>query len=135
MAISEPDEYSEDNTHYLPEQGPSLVDGVVTMDDASHTTRVRLHGGNATVGYRCDALLDSGSPATFITSNALGTMVASGAISDKFITTSNNRCWGGFGSAKPLTTSKMVRLTVQFYRGEDPTATSPYGHMSRRPAV
>eukprot|EP00752_Nemacystus_decipiens_P012512 g11082.t1 len=56
-------------------------------------------------------------------SNALGTMIASGAVTDKYITTSAERCWGGFGSAKPLTTSKMVRLTVQFYHENEPTAS------------
>eukprot|EP00752_Nemacystus_decipiens_P002032 g1947.t1 len=50
-------------------------------------------------------------------------MVASGAVTDKYITTSAERCWGGFGSAKPLTTSKMVRLTVQFYHENEPTAS------------
>ena len=118
MAISAPT----DNRRYLPEQGPSLVDGVVTMDDASHTTRVRLHSGIATVGYHCGALLDSGSPASFITSNALGTMLASGAVSEQFIIISNIRSWGGFGSAKALKTSIMVGLTVQFYHRADPSA-------------
>ena len=47
----------------LPEQGPDLVSGVVTMDDATFTTLLSLSSGaSATSRFNCRALLDIGSP-------------------------------------------------------------------------
>ena len=47
----------------LSEMGPCLVDGIVTVDDASFTTRVHIHSGPiATTMFSYVALLDTGSP-------------------------------------------------------------------------
>jgi len=107
----------------LPEHGPCLVDGTVTMDDKSYTTKVKIHAGPATCQYGCIAQLDSGSPATFINSNAVGTLKAMGAISDDCITNNTNRSWGGFGQAQPLQTTRKIRLSVQFLHNDAPSAS------------
>ncbi|CAB1107122.1 unnamed protein product [Ectocarpus sp. CCAP 1310/34] len=91
----------------LAEHGPGLVDGIVTVDDASQSTKVRIHSGSATSGYRCGALLDSGSPATFVNRNALGNMRATGCATQDCVATNNTRSWGGFGSSQPLVTIQM----------------------------
>ena len=45
----------------LPEQGPDLLGGIVTMDDATFTTLLTLHSGvSATSRFDCRALLDTG---------------------------------------------------------------------------
>ena len=64
----------------IPEQGPDLIGGVVTMDDATFTTLLSLHSGvSATSRFNCRGLLDTGSPQSFIHQGAFDQMVASGA--------------------------------------------------------
>ena len=44
----------------IPEQGPDLISGVVTMDDATFTTPLSLHNGVSTTSrFHCRALLDT----------------------------------------------------------------------------
>ena len=44
----------------MPEQGPDLIGGIVTMDDATFTTLLTLHSGvSATCRFDCRAILDS----------------------------------------------------------------------------
>ena len=51
----------------IPEPGPDLIGGVVTMDDATFTTLLSLHSGVSTTSrFNCRALLDTGSPQSFI---------------------------------------------------------------------
>ena len=48
---------------FIPEQGPDLISGVVTMDDATFTTLLSLHSGVSTTSrFNYRALLDTGSP-------------------------------------------------------------------------
>ena len=64
----------------IPEQGPDLIGGVVTMDDATFTTLVSLHSGVSTTSrFNCRALLDTGSPQSFIHEGAFDQMVTTGA--------------------------------------------------------
>ena len=50
----------------LPEHGPCLVDGIITLDDASFTTKIAVHSGaNAVTPHGCVALLDTGSHKRF----------------------------------------------------------------------
>ena len=57
----------EDNG-YLHEYGPELTGGKVSVDHSSFTTIVSIHGGRkATKKYKSVALLDSGSPGSFVT--------------------------------------------------------------------
>ena len=123
LAVTSAEYNEEDRVPLLAEHGPCLVGGVVTVDDASFTTRVKIHAGPAKSQYGCAALLDSGSPATFINSNAVGTLKAMGAISEACISHGNSRSWGGFGKSESLQTSDTVRLSVQFFHGDTPSAS------------
>ena len=56
-----------DDAPLMPEQGPDLIGGIVTMDDATFTTLLTLHGGlSATSRFDCRAILDSYFAAGFI---------------------------------------------------------------------
>ena len=99
----------------LPEQGPDLIDGIVTMDDATLTTLSTLHSGiSATSQFDCRALLDTGSPQSFIHQGAFDQMVAMGAADASCIRSTTPRTWSGFGSQQPLSTNRQARITVQF---------------------
>ena len=83
----------------LPKHGPCLVGGIITLDDTSSTTKTAVHSGaNALAPFGCVALLDAGSPQTFIRRDVLDSMLLD--------------LWGGFGESGPLQTSTSVRLSV-----------------------
>ena len=64
----------------LSEHGACLVRGTVTLD-VSFTTEIAIHsGGDAIVPYRCVALLDTGSPRTFIRRDVLHPMRLLGVV-------------------------------------------------------
>ena len=86
----------------LAEQGPCLVPGLATMDHSSFTTKVKAHSGHASTAFGCVALLDKGSPQTFLTRTAWEHMVHSGAASTVCETQAPPRSWGGFGLSPPL---------------------------------
>ena len=68
--------------HALPEHGPCLVGGTVTLDDVSFTTEIAIHSrGDAIAPYSCVALLDTGSPQTVIRSDVLDRVLLVGAAS------------------------------------------------------
>ena len=49
-----------DDAPLMPEQGPDLIGGIVTMDDATFTTLLTLHSGvSATSRFDCRAILNS----------------------------------------------------------------------------
>lgn len=51
---------------FIPEHGPELVSGTITIHDDNFTTRVRLCSGfTAKTEFLCIALLDTGSPQAF----------------------------------------------------------------------
>ena len=116
---TDPDQFT------LPEHGPDLVGGNVSVDPASFTTRVALHcGPYATTRAKCVSLLDSGSPQTFIKESMWTHMKKIGAASDVCEVTTQPRVWGGFGdSSTPLTTQKSVRLSVQFFHNDSRSAS------------
>ena len=108
----------------IPEHGPCLTGGVVTVDDSSFTTKVLVHSGpHATT--RCDlvALLDTGSPQSFITAAAVKHLKTSHSASDACIRHASPRSWGGFGTSSPLTTSASIRLSIQFMHSDSTTTT------------
>ena len=52
-----------EDTPSLPEHGPGLVGGTITLDDASFTTKKTVHSGTtASTVFGCVALLDTGPP-------------------------------------------------------------------------
>ena len=49
-----------DDAPLMPEQGPDLIGGIITMDDVTFTTLLTLHSGvSATSRFDCRAILDS----------------------------------------------------------------------------
>ena len=99
----------------IPKQGPDLIGGVVTMDDATFTTLLSLHSGvSATSRFNCRAFLDTGSPQSFIHQGAFDQMVATGAADASGVRSTTPRTWSGFGSRQLLSTNRQARMTVQF---------------------
>ena len=91
----------------IPEQGPDLIGGVVTMNDATFTTLLSLHSGvSATSRFNCRALLGAGSPQSFIHQGDFDQMVASGAADVSCVRSTTPRTWSGFGSRQLLSTNQ-----------------------------
>ena len=113
----------EDNG-YLHEYGPELTGGKVSVDHSSFTTIVSIHGGRkATKKYKSVALLDSGSPSSFVTQTVIDEMLQRGAGSADMITSGKPRWWGGFtDSTEQLQTNSSACLNVQFFKGKEPMA-------------
>ena len=64
----------------LPEHGPCLVRGTVTLDDVCFTTEIASHRGGYPIAlYRCASLLDTGSRQTFTRRDVLDHMLLVGA--------------------------------------------------------
>ena len=104
------------------EHGPSLLGSIITVDDASFTTRMKVHSGHTTTTrYRLIAVLDTGSPQTFITAEAWARMKTCGGAANTCERHAAPRSWGGFGKTAPLLTSTSVRLSVQFFHGDIPS--------------
>ena len=108
----------------MSEQGPDLIGGVVTVDDVTFTTLPSLtSGASATSQFRCRALLDTGSPQSFIHQGVFEQMVATGAADESYVRSTTPRSWSGFGSQESLNTNRQARLTVQFYHNDTPSAS------------
>ena len=112
------------DTPIIPEQGPELISGVVTMDDATFTTLLSLHSGVSTTSrFNCRALLDTGSPQSFIHRGAFDQMVATGAADASCVRSSTPRTWSGFGSRQLLSTHQQAKATIQFNHNGSPAAS------------
>ena len=86
----------------LPEHGPCLVGGTITLDDASCTTKVAIHSGAGVLApFGWVALLDTGSPQTFIRGDVLGRMLSVGAACIACEQKCTPRSWGGVVSRPP----------------------------------
>ena len=86
-----------ENNGYLHKYGPELTGGKVSVDHSSFTTTVSIHGGrNALKKYKSVALLDSGSPSSFVTQAVIDGMLRKGAAWADMITVGKPRRWGGF---------------------------------------
>ena len=108
----------------IPEQGPDLTGGVVTMNDATFTTLLSLHSGvSATSRFNCRALLDTGSPQSFIHQGAFDQMVALGAADASCVRSTTPRTWSGFVSRQLLSTNRQARMTVQFHHNGTTSAS------------
>ena len=106
------------------EQGPELISGVVTMDDATFTTLLSLHSGVSTTSrFNCRALLDTGSPQSFIHRGAFDQMVATGAADASCVRSTTPKTWIGFGSQQLLSTNQQARITIQFHHNGSPSAS------------
>ena len=112
------------DTPLIPEQGPDLISGVVTMDDATFTTLLSLHNGVSTTSrFNCRALLDTGSPQSFIHQGARDEVVATGAADASCVRSTTPRTWSGFGSRQLLSTHRQAQMTVQFNHKVTPSAS------------
>ena len=90
----------------LPEQGPDLISGTITIEDDTFTTLSSLtSGASATSPFRCRALLDTGSPQSFMHQGAFDQMVATGAADESYVRATTPRSWSGFGSQELLSTN------------------------------
>ena len=108
----------------IPEQGPDLISGVITMDDATFTTILSLHSGVSTTSrFNCRALSDTESPQSFIHQGAFDQMVATGAADASCVRSTTPRTWSGFGSRQLLSTHRQARMTVQFNHNGTPSAS------------
>ena len=107
-----------------PEQGPDLVSGTVTIDDDTFTTLPSLtSGASATSPFRCRALLDTGSPQSFIHQGSFDQMVATGVADESYVRATTSRSWSGFGSQELLSTNRRARIHIQFYPNNTPSAS------------
>ena len=94
------------------------------MDDATFTTLLSLSSGaSATSRFNCRALLDTGSPQSFIHQGALDRMIATGAADASYVRATTPKSWSGFGSQKMLSTCRQARMTVQFHHDGAPSAS------------
>ena len=93
------------------------------MDHSSFTTTASIHGGRkATKKYKSVALLDSGSPSSFVTDAVINEMWQEGAASPDMITVGKPRRWSGFtDSTKALETNHPACLSVQIHREQKST--------------
>ena len=100
-----------ERTHYL-EGFQRPQGGDVRLDRRLHTTEAQAFAGTRALRTKsCVALLDTGSPASFIREKVWSDMLGSGAVSSVGEVPTQSRRWGGF-HGKPLTTSSSVRLNV-----------------------
>ena len=96
----------------------------MTLDDVFFTTDIAIHSGeDAIAPYRCTALLDTGSPLTFIRRDGWDRMLSVGAASSACERSSSPRSWGGFGESAPLRTATHIRVSVQFFHEKEPTCS------------
>ena len=108
----------------ITEQGPDLIGGSVAMDDATFTTLLSLYNGVSTTSrFNCRALLDTGSPQSFIHQGAFDLMVATNAVDASCVRSTTPRTRDGFGSRQLLSTNRQVRMTVQFNRNGTTSAS------------
>ena len=99
----------------LSEHGPCLVEGTVTLDDVSFTAKIAIHsGGDVIAPCRCVALLDTGSPKTFIRRDVLDRTLLVGADSAAYERRCSPRSWGGLGESAPLRTSTKMAVYTSY---------------------
>ena len=88
------------------------VGGHEILNRKNRTTGVHLFAGSkALKTHTCSALLDTGSPASFIQEKVWVRMLACGAASEDGLSRVEEKSWGGFHGT-PLITSRHVRLNV-----------------------
>ena len=90
--------------------------GDVRPDRRLHTTEAQAFAGTRALRTKsCGAVLDTGSPASFIREKVWIDMLGSGAASSNGEVPTQSRRWGGF-YGKPLTTTSSVQLNVLLER-------------------
>lgn len=75
-----------DGINFIPEQGSDLGSGTVLMDGDYFTFRARLHDGlTSTFSFLTTTLLDTGSPASFVSTSVVDSTTAAGELSDPWV--------------------------------------------------
>lgn len=93
----------------LNESGPDLVDGIVTVDDASFTAQAHMQSGTQERReVPCVDLPDIGSPQ----SPSQVEVKRTGAFTAACYRATTPRTWGDFGNSPPLQTSTAIRPRV-----------------------
>ena len=117
-----PDDYAPEvlvayiNTPLLPDQGPDLISGVVTMDDAMFTTLLSLASGFPAISrFICRALLGTRSPQPSIHQGTSGPRIVTGASDVSYVRSMTPRSWSGFGSRELLSTHRQTWMTIEVY--------------------
>ena len=118
------DDHTYIHTNIIPEQGPDLVSGTVTTDDDTFTTLPSITSGvSATSSFSCRALLDTGSPQSFIHQGAFDQMIATGAADESYVRATTPRSWSSFGSQELLSINRQARMIIQLYHNNTPSAS------------
>ena len=73
--------------------------------------------------YRCVVLLRTGSPQIIIRRDVLDRMCLVGAASAACERLCSSRSWSDFGESASPRTSTSIRLSVQFFRDNEPTCS------------
>ena len=94
----------------LPEHGPCLVGGTVTLEDVSFTTENVNRSGTP---LRLTYVWRSSVLAPFIRRDVLDRMLLVGAASSACERPSSPRSWGGFSKSARLRTTTRIRLSVE----------------------
>ena len=82
-----------------------------------------VHSGpTAAKSCKLVALLETGSPQSFIAAAAVEQLNASRSETDECERQNSPRSWTGFGTSTPLSTSVFIRLSIQFKHHQTPTA-------------
>ena len=112
----------------LPDHGPCLAGGITTLDDASFTTKITVHSGaNALAPLACVALLDTGSPQTFIRRDVLDSMLSVAASSVACERKCAPRSWGGLANLPLRKLRRASACASNFFESISPRAHSQYG--------
>ena len=113
-----------DSSLALSDHAPCIFVGVITLDDASFTTEIAVHGrANAHAPFSCVALPDTGSPQTFIRRDTFDSMLSVGVVSVPCKRKCIPQSWGGFGESAPLQASTSVHLSVHVFQANEPTCS------------
>ena len=92
--------YSSQHPPCLAEQGLCCFWCSRTMDGFAVTSKIAIHGGSVDVQLGCVALLDTGSPQTFINTHAVESMKCAGAASAICKRRTPPRSWEGVGNLR-----------------------------------
>ena len=85
------------------------------MNPSHQTTHVKVHAGpHARRSRPGKALIDTGSPQSFVSCSFFESMLASGAASPSAVQNVRERKWSRFNGT-PLCTGKIIRLNVQCF--------------------
>lgn len=105
----------------LQEQGPDIIEGTVTVDNASFAVCARIYVEPVLIGIDMSPSLTLVSPTAFSAARS-DQMIRTGAARPACARSTPPHVWGGYGTSAPLIATKSVRIYVQFQHNEESTA-------------